>query len=93
MTYRLVDDYRRTIISPICGWCKHLRNFGVDRTCDAFLDGIPVAIWEGEADHRVPHAGDHGIQFEARTTHGADEVSKWFGDDKKHAAGEQTEVA
>lgn len=32
-------------------------------TCAAFPDGIPRRIWQGEADHRGPYRGDHGIRF------------------------------
>jgi hypothetical protein len=33
--------------------------------CDAFPDGIPWPIQEGEFDHTMPHIGDHGIQYVA----------------------------
>lgn len=32
--------------------------------CFAFPDGIPEDILNGEFDHKKPHEGDHGIQFE-----------------------------
>ena len=50
--------------SPVCTWCRHLRDSGVDRQCDAFPNGIPMAIWKGENDHRAQFPGDGGIQFE-----------------------------
>lgn len=57
-----------TIPNTQCAFCKHFR--GDDRTgnfCDAFPDGdgIPQEIIDNDFDHRQPHKGDHGIQFEA----------------------------
>lgn len=57
------DEFDLPGISPVCSRCKHLRSFG-GRTCAAFPDGIPSVIWRGDNDHRKPHPGDHGIQFE-----------------------------
>jgi hypothetical protein len=51
-------------LSLVCSSCRHLRGF---RRCDAFPEEIPLAIWVGENDHRLPVAGDHGIRFEPLT--------------------------
>lgn len=51
-------------ISETCATCRHLRNDGIGRTCDAFPDGIPIIIWDGRNDHTKPFPGDHGIQFQ-----------------------------
>ena len=44
-----------------CHRCKHF--WGIDK-CDAFPDGIPRRVVEGEHDHRKPYKGDRGIRFE-----------------------------
>lgn len=55
---------------PMCQWCRHLRRANASEkspfTCDAYPDGIPDAILNGNVDHRLPYAGDRGILFEAR---------------------------
>jgi hypothetical protein len=65
---RIDEELSIPIFSPVCTWCRHLRDSGVDRQCDAFPNGIPMAIWKGESDHREPFPGDNGIQFEAVET-------------------------
>lgn len=47
--------------SPTCINCRHIT--GV-RTCAAFPDGIPEAIWSATGSHREPWPGDQGIRFE-----------------------------
>jgi hypothetical protein len=93
MTIHLDADLRQTHFSPICMWCRHLRDNGVDRMCDAFPDGIPSDIWEGETDHRTPYEGDQGILFDPKSGYAAEQVAEWFGDEKKVSAGKQADVA
>lgn len=51
-----------TVAVPICYSCTRLHDAD-DMTCDAFPGGIPEAIVNSEADHRVPYAGDGGLTF------------------------------
>jgi hypothetical protein len=51
------------LIGQLCMQCRHIRE---DWTCDAFPDGIPPAIFRGDADHTQLIRGDHGIHFEPR---------------------------
>jgi hypothetical protein len=55
-----------SVAAPICYDCKHLHDVMKNKGffCDAYPEGIPKAILEYDADHRKPHQGDHGIQFE-----------------------------
>lgn len=61
--------------APYCLSCRHWRDDDAPEplaegittyTCHAFPAGIPEPIIEGEADHRRPYAGDHGIRFAQR---------------------------
>jgi hypothetical protein len=47
--------------APSCMTCKHKR-FGWH--CDAFPEGIPGEIIDGQHDHKEPYKGDGGIQYE-----------------------------
>lgn len=47
--------------SDTCWGCTHARP---GRTCDAFPEGIPEALWKSYRGHRTPYPGDNGIQFQ-----------------------------
>jgi len=61
------ESSKPPVFSDVCTYCKHLRDI-VDRTCEAFPEGIPMPIWMGEHTHQTPYEGDHGIQFEDKRT-------------------------
>lgn len=52
--------------TPICMYCRHLRDDDRLLACDAFPDGIPRAIVSSEHDHHYTYPGDHGIVFEPK---------------------------
>lgn len=60
------EEFSIPVYSEVCTYCRHLRNYGEGRICEAFPDGIPMPIWMGENRHLDPYPGDHGIQFELR---------------------------
>lgn len=68
------------IVRPMCLGCKHFDAAAESLRCDAFPEGIPDAITKSKADHRLPIAGDNGIQFEADTKADAEYASNLFGD-------------
>src|SRR5262245_45317151 len=58
------------IAPPICVHCQRLRPAAPGKWglfCDAFPEGIPEAIKQSQADHRLPYPGDHDLQFLARS--------------------------
>jgi len=67
------DEWRRsekftatyvTFHTPLCLSCKWRENSPVPRRCLAFPEGIPTAIYCGDADHTKPYEGDNGLQYE-----------------------------
>lgn len=61
----MIDDtmFKYKTFSPTCLFCKYLISDD-KRTCKAFIDGIPMEIWNGDIDHDKPYPGDGGIQRE-----------------------------
>lgn len=49
---------------PGCATCRHLHANWL--TCDAFPNGIPLLIQQGDFDHREPFPDDQGIQWAPR---------------------------
>lgn len=50
-----------------CLVCAHRREPQADgtQTCDAFPNGIPLAIQRNQVDHREPQLGDHGVRWKS----------------------------
>lgn len=48
--------------SKVCNYCQNLISTS-ERTCAAFVKGIPDDIWRGENDHTKPYPGDRGIMW------------------------------
>lgn len=72
-------DERRAVLSPTCHYCRH-RNWDRRDSCAAFPDQIPLAIWNGEHDHRSPYPGDNGICFERMTASVEQEFDRYVED-------------
>ena len=51
--------------APQCFDCTRLRPLapGTGWHCEAYPRGIPKNILVNQVDHRLPHEGDHGLQF------------------------------
>ncbi len=45
--------------------CERCTLLGKGKTCVAFPEGIPDALWNAYRGHRDPFPGDLGIQFQA----------------------------
>ena len=52
-----------TVMLP-CIYCKHFHHGRGRYSCKAYPDKIPLEIFFVYVDHRKPHPGDSGIQFE-----------------------------
>ena len=50
---------------PLCVDCVRWLPLSDPPVCDAFHEGIPAAIINGEVNHRRPVSGDHGIRFKS----------------------------
>lgn len=50
--------------APQCIECQRFWTIIDPPRCEAFPDGIPDDIWNGDFNHRNPYPGDNGIQFE-----------------------------
>lgn len=47
-----------------CATCVHFHRQDLNgETCEAFPQGIPRAIIDGDHQHRTPFPGDHGIHY------------------------------
>ena len=47
-----------------CATCVHLTGWGV---CEAFPNGIPAEIYDGQEKHLTPYPGDKGIVYKQAT--------------------------
>lgn len=65
-TYQIDKEHANSVMiaSPTCFYCIHHSDIMSERKCEAFPDGIPLEIWNGQNDHSEPFPGDNGIQFQ-----------------------------
>ena len=76
---RTSKDSHAVSAPPICVDCQRLHpaiygKWGL--YCDAFPDGIPDAIKHTRVDHHKPYAGDHGLQFLAKSLQAAADAAR-----------------
>jgi hypothetical protein len=81
--------------TPQCDACIHLdRESSCNpMRCDAFPDGIPVAILSNKHDHSQPYPGDHGIRYEQIRPGDPVEVGVWAILTRWRPSGPRTEQA
>jgi len=75
---KFVTTTLNEFITPICNMCKNMRLQEPGATCNAFPNGIPDAILDNEADHRLPFEGDRGIRFEPVNKHAVNLAKRNF---------------
>lgn len=80
----LTSDHPVKLKPPaLCYFCAHFRwgdKFSLEPTparCEAFPGGIPQEILDNVADHRKPHAGDHGLQFALDPRRTENDIAEW----------------
>ena len=77
-----------SILPPMCVVCaRFLNSGGFGFKCEAYPDGIPREIIEGEWDHRFPKPGDRGLRFVPRDDA---EPWEWWPDESEGGAGGPT---
>jgi hypothetical protein len=81
--------------TPQCDACIHLNREASynPMRCDAFPDGIPVAIQSNKHDHSEPYPGDHGIRYEQIRPGPRAEVAVWAILTRWRRPGPQTDEA
>lgn len=66
----------------ICSGCRRLDrgDYEGQPRCEAFPQGIPWPILDGEADHRKPYENDNGFRFEPTSDEAAEFAAFVFED-------------